>query len=566
LGHLKREPPLFTESLKLSKVKSIAGLFSPALVTAFIWANFYKDTAFEITPEEALPILLLMEAMTFVVMFVTLFLVKEKNRVAVILSAGIVYFFSYQTIKYWLYLAWCLCRALTGANLDAAFPRVITPAPFVNAESMVPVWNYLVVYLLIGAALLYAVGRRKWRVLSLNLQVDFDELSGNLFVILAILIAFNVVQLCMSLSQIEANAKDVSHDFLKLVENMHFDQIKDKPDVYYIIVDGFASPETINDWGVNDQQIWNDLKAAGFYVVPRAACNYDRTQFSVASSLSMQYLDAARLSGPKNEFQNLHTYIRVMQDSAVVRLFKQLNYRFINLGSTPVNFIARADENVNYQPWDYFGESLASLTPLMAVESQYPLISALEAQVKLSTNQQLPSVVETNGPKFVLMHSQLPHWTILFDAKGRLVPVNEHNLKLFNWGTPFSYYQQWRYSSTVLKGWIDEILKKPGPKPIIIVQSDHGPTVVSFKNDDEYYNQHMRILNAYYFPGQSNKGLYPTITPVNSFRVLFNDYFNAHLPILPDKVICSPDPVHFNDISDVRSRLHFHLDPSPTAK
>jgi hypothetical protein len=42
------------------------------------------------------------------------------------------------------------------------------------------------------------------------------------------------------------------------------------------------------------------------------------------------------------------------------------------------------------------------------------------------------------------------------------------------------------------------------------------------------------ILNAYYFPGIGKEKLYTTITPVNSFRLLLNLYFDAQLPLLPD--------------------------------
>jgi len=43
----------------------------------------------------------------------------------------------------------------------------------------------------------------------------------------------------------------------------------------------------------------------------------------------------------------------------------------------------------------------------------------------------------------------------------------------------------------------------------------------------------MGILNAYYFP-DANPGLYPRITPVNSFRLLFQTYFGEDLNLLED--------------------------------
>jgi hypothetical protein len=44
----------------------------------------------------------------------------------------------------------------------------------------------------------------------------------------------------------------------------------------------------------------------------------------------------------------------------------------------------------------------------------------------------------------------------------------------------------------------------------------------------------MRILNAYYLPDAGGGELYESISPVNSFRVLFNTYFGGKLELLAD--------------------------------
>jgi hypothetical protein len=44
----------------------------------------------------------------------------------------------------------------------------------------------------------------------------------------------------------------------------------------------------------------------------------------------------------------------------------------------------------------------------------------------------------------------------------------------------------------------------------------------------------MRILNAYYLPRGGNEVLYPDVSPVNTFRLIFNRYFDAGLPLLDD--------------------------------
>ena len=46
---------------------------------------------------------------------------------------------------------------------------------------------------------------------------------------------------------------------------------------------------------------------------------------------------------------------------------------------------------------------------------------------------------------------------------------------------------------------------------------------------------HLPILNAYHLPDKGRSSIYPTITPVNTFRLLFNEYFGANFEILEDK-------------------------------
>jgi hypothetical protein len=76
---------------------------------------------------------------------------------------------------------------------------------------------------------------------------------------------------------------------------------------------------------------------------------------------------------------------------------------------------------------------------------------------------------------------------------------------------------------------IQEIIKNSDTYPIIILQSDHG-----FVIPERRYN----ILNAFYLPGQDYNGLlYPSISPVNTFRIIFNQYFKENLEMRDDLMI-----------------------------
>jgi hypothetical protein len=81
---------------------------------------------------------------------------------------------------------------------------------------------------------------------------------------------------------------------------------------------------------------------------------------------------------------------------------------------------------------------------------------------------------------------------------------------------------------------VESIIKNSSIPPIIIIQGDHGPS-----HFDE--TTRMGILNAYYFP-EAQPALHPSITPVNSFRVLFNTYFGTEFNLLKDTSYYSEYP------------------------
>ena len=68
----------------------------------------------------------------------------------------------------------------------------------------------------------------------------------------------------------------------------------------------------------------------------------------------------------------------------------------------------------------------------------------------------------------------------------------------------------------------------------------------------------MGILNTYRLPDvdPEEAGLYQSISPVNSFRVIFNAYFGTDLPLLDDEVYIFDRQANLYD-------LHAISRPSP---
>jgi hypothetical protein len=98
------------------------------------------------------------------------------------------------------------------------------------------------------------------------------------------------------------------------------------------------------------------------------------------------------------------------------------------------------------------------------------------------------------------------------------------------------YVGELNYLNQILKKTIDEILANSETPPIIILQGDHGSRAYLDWSSAENTCMHERvaIFNAYYFPDQPAE-LYDEITPINSFRVVFNNYLGGNFELITDE-------------------------------
>ena len=127
--------------------------------------------------------------------------------------------------------------------------------------------------------------------------------------------------------------------------------------------------------------------------------------------------------------------------------------------------------------------------------------------------------------------------------------------------------RQLDYTNTRLKEILGELLALPEDKrPIIIFQADEGPESGFYRatrkttfdwadaSDDDVEVKY-GIMNAWYVPGGQDLGLYPTMTSINTFPLLFSRYFGLDYALLPDRVY-APKRYYLNyDITDVTDRL-----------
>ncbi|MBS3116241.1 hypothetical protein J4421_01465 [Candidatus Woesearchaeota archaeon] len=314
------------------------------------------------------------------------------------------------------------------------------------------------------------------------------------------------------------------------------------PDIYYIILDGYAGEGALKEHaGFDNLPFLNALKKRGFYVANESAANYMVTFLSLSSSLNMNYLDIyTDLIGANSRDRTLP--FSVMDRPLVAQHLKSAGYRFIQFSSS----IGATDKN-DYADEFYDPFKLSEVGFLFIRSTPLRLLTPNEIPVVVLHNFEMLQKIaarEDKTPRFVFSHVYSPHPPYLFDRNGKIISEEYYDPSAEQWADLKGYVEQLKFINKKTLQSVDAILKKSKRPVLIIIQGDHG-----FITDPQWTKHPTQknvdgrasILNAYYFYDQNYSQLYPSISPVNSFRVIFNEYLNQTLPLFPDQVYFSDD-------------------------
>ena len=318
------------------------------------------------------------------------------------------------------------------------------------------------------------------------------------------------------------------------------------PDVYLIVLDGYSRADTLKVLGYDNSEFLNSLEDLGFYVAECSRSNYRHTLLSMSSTFSMDMVwRAIPNSGPADH--NAAPLYEALIHNPVRSDFEQRGYTIVGFETgylwdqwTDADYylVSQFETNGNG------GKSFSSITPFEYIflknTAVYPFIenSPLEVQrfyghyqqVNFTLNE-LPKIATSiPGPKFVYAHIMSPHTPYIFLPDGSL----NTDSRFYNTetGTPSNpklqaegYINNIKYLNSRMLVILDEIIKNSKIPPVIILQGDHGYVL-----EERRFNN----LMAFHFPNGGNASLYPTITPVNTFRLVSNLYFGTDLPLRND--------------------------------
>jgi hypothetical protein len=349
-----------------------------------------------------------------------------------------------------------------------------------------------------------------------------------------------------------------------------------RPDIYYIVLDCLGRPDVLSRiYHCDLTPFTTALQRSGFHVLAEGRTNYSQTVHSLGSTLNMTYLPGGAGRSRGSYRRGLAESIR---HSGVAAALAGAGYRtvVVNSGYSGTSGI-KADEHV--RPWwalREFTMSLLEETPLGdagEVARRIPCLRnrVVDPRVMLHVGriryglERIPQLArESEAPVFVFAHMLMPHPPFVMDRTGHITGKYAQVFSLADRKATArqreaylaGYREQTLYIASQMERVVAAILANPGREAVIIIQGDHGPGfgLDSSSVERTDLEERLSIFNAIRVPPGYDFRPWPGMTPVNTFRLLFNTLFGTRLEHLEDRSFFATWTKP-GDLVDVTSRL-----------
>jgi hypothetical protein len=263
---------------------------------------------------------------------------------------------------------------------------------------------------------------------------------------------------------------------------------------------------------------------------------------------------------------NWHPIFEMLDDTRVVRFLRARGYDFLQFGSWWVGTFSSptADENrpLGFSEFNlHYLRSTVAL-PVFQLLPDTPFTMRLDwdngqCQRVARQIEQIKAIGQRDRPVYVFAHILVPHGPEVFTTDGRCLSNPEARKR----GERQGYIDQIAYANRIIEDIVTTLQAEGRPAPVILIQADEGP----FPKRDykvewqdapaEELRIKTGILNAFYIPGEDYSLLRDDITPVNSYRAVFDTVFGTDLGQLPDRIFTFPNDRDIYGFEDVTTRV-----------
>lgn len=307
------------------------------------------------------------------------------------------------------------------------------------------------------------------------------------------------------------------------------------PDIYYIVLDEYASFETLETvWGYDNSEFKNFLEDRGFFVAEKSRTHSLDTLHIMASILNMEYINP--------DADTLERF-SLINDNKVMRLLSTKGYTTVAIDGIKVPYGNKGSINSDYYfdprelTTDNYIHSTYEEFWILAFENTMikPFQFVFEPNIRDTMDwhrisrynefNQITRLHDIPSPKFVYAHMMLPHTPFVFDKDGNAIDAkDEANYKDKN-----IYLGQLVFATKKTEETIETILKQypESSPPIIIIQSDHGLRYLH-AGVEEYMpeNESYKVLNTFLLPDYDYQSLDDDIPPIEVLPLVIEYYTN----------------------------------------
>lgn len=507
----------------------------PLLMGVYPIAFLYQANADEVTIGQVLGPLLATVGAAGALTVALLLILKDAGKAALGATLMLAFFFSYGHIKY----------ALTDA--------VLGPFRFGGEKFLVPV---------LGGAFMFL----GWRVLRARRTVEANKIVT---VVLVVLVVMSAMQVVAGGGARAAATTPAGEPVLEPLDPAALERARD---IYYLVFDRYTSDTILRrKYGFDNSPFLDGLRRRGFSVIEDGQANYVNTLQSLASSMNMQHLGPLTEDAPGDHWGPAR---ELLTQHLVGRSLARAGYEYHHIGSwsemSRVSPIAHRNH-----PYDGRSEFVRVLLRTTAWPAIAKAIGRAEDDhraehraIALHQFRILEDLAEQDAarPRFVFAHILMPHPPYVFDRRGREVTPAQQKRR----GRKRNYVEQLRYTNARIEQVLDRLFDGPDEQdPIVILQADEGmyptrwlemntgyaqrPTAPGQTADE--LREKYGILNAVYIPGARAGAIPEHLTPVNTFRIVFNEAFGTSLPLLPDRRYIFRDDRRRYDFTDITEQV-----------
>jgi hypothetical protein len=497
--------------------KTTKRVFHPILFSLFPILFLFTLNIDSLNYEEVILPIILVPIVCVVIWTILSLILKNKYKAAMIVSIGIILFFSYGHLH----------NVLTDSEVTQDISR--------HRYLVIPFVSIFVI------TIIYFVKTKR-------LLNNATTITNGISVALVLMTLVNIGSFAFS---------DPSLDLENESDFIPISNIDVLPDVYFIILDAYAGESVLNSvHGFDNSEFLTQLKNKDFKILDNANTNYVFTVGVTSSVLNMNYIN--HIGDELGRYnKNVHPLYEMISDNEVMKNFKSLGYEIVVLGSSHkfTTDIAVADTIICQSNDPINSEFNINLIKTSILKPIYSLLFETHRDKILCSLSELPNVHnQFNKPVFVFSHLLIPHSPFIFGPNGEI--KSSETIEVTDEWDDDGYIDQVKFANKKMLEFLENIPLND-KEPIIVMMGDHGTGSTDDINSDSKLVERMKILYALRLPS-SDIDLPADMTPVNTFRLIFNEYFEGDYEFLPNNNYLSQHSAPYN-FTDVTGKLSFKL-------